>query len=179
MEVEITRQLGVVLEKRKSTHRWGGDIWMPIAVLVDPPQTDGWQEIEAGEGRTLFHYGPVPLTLHRKLGEAYDANIETENPALWVMLDDADTEPVPFKMRGITVDPYEAMGVLDSGEGLVERMPVPADVLHWMVDYLKQMPTPEKFKKRKRVNHKAEEQKFGKTPIFEAGGRREEQRGDG
>ncbi|WP_417684353.1 DUF3305 domain-containing protein [Roseibium sp.] len=179
MEVEITRHVGIVLEKRKSTHRWGGDIWTPVAILVDPPQTGGWQEIETGEERRLFQYGPVALTLHRKMGEAYDANIETENPALWVMLDDADTEPVPYKVRGVTVDPYEAMGVLDSGEGLVERMPVPVEILHWMVDYLKQMPDPEKFRKRRRVSHKTEEQKFGKIPIFEQGGRREGDEHDG
>ena len=174
MEVEITRQVGIVLEKRKSSHPWGGDIWAAVAVPLDPLPTNGWQQIETPDERQLFQTGPVTLTLHRRMGEAYDANIETEQPALWVMLDDADTDPVPYKVRGVTVDPYEAMGVLDSGEGLVERLAMPTELLHWMVDYLKQMPDPEKFRKRRRVNHKAEEQKFGKIPIFEDGGRRED-----
>ncbi len=172
LEVEITRHVGILLERRKSTHPWGDYIWMPVAVLDEAPETGGWEELEPlGETR-VFRYGQVPLTLHRRMGEAYDANIETEAPALWVMLDDADSDPVPYKVRGVTADPYEAMGVLDSGEGLVERLPIPADILHWMVAYLKQMPDPEKFKKRKRQPHTTEEQKFGKEPIFAPGGRR-------
>ena len=174
MEAEIVREVTIVLERRPSRHPWGTDIWKPLAVLDEALFTDGWREVEADSGCHVFHYGPVPVTLHRRLGEAYDANIETEKPALWVMLDDEDNEPVPYRVRGVTLDPYEAMGVLDSGEGLVERLPVPASILQWMVGYLKEMPEPEQFRKRKRVNHKGEEQKFGKIPIFEAGGRKQE-----
>ncbi|MEJ8474137.1 DUF3305 domain-containing protein [Roseibium algae] len=174
MEAEITRQVGIVLEQRISKHPWADHVWVPVAVLSDPPEGATWIEMEPEGDTRVFHYGPVPVNLHRRMGEAYDANIETEAPALWVLLDDADTDPVPFKVRGVTADPYEAMGVLDSGEGLVERLPVPVDVLHWMVDYLKQMPDPEKFRKRRRVPHETEQLKFGKEPIFAPGGRREE-----
>ncbi|MBD8875022.1 DUF3305 domain-containing protein [Roseibium polysiphoniae] len=173
MEVEITRQVCIVLEQRKSQHAWVDHTWLPVAVLPDSGGDGTWQEAEPNGDARVFTFGPVALTLHRRMGEAYDANIETEAPALWVMLDDADSEPVPFKVRGVTADPYEAMGALDSGEGMVERLPVPTEILHWMVDYLKQMPDPEKFRKRKRVPHSGEELKFGKVPIFEPGGRRE------
>ncbi|WP_394701582.1 DUF3305 domain-containing protein [uncultured Roseibium sp.] len=97
-----------------------------------------------------YHYAPVPLTLHRKLGEAYDANVETETPSLWILLDDAETEPVPYKVRGVTADPYEAMGSCSipakaSSNGCRCRQ----SWCVWMADYMRQMPEPEKFKKRK------------------------------
>lgn len=167
MEREITASVGIIVERRESASRWVDHVWTAPAVVSDAPPTDGWQLLQQGDGVLQYHYAPVPVTLHRKLGEAYDANVETETPSLWIMLDDADTEPVPYKVRGVTADPYEAMGALDSGEGLVERVPMPADLVRWMAGFLKQMPEPEKFRKRKRTAATADEPLFGKEPIFE------------
>lgn len=172
MEKEITVWVGIVLERRKSSNRWLDHVWSAISVVPDAPATDGWQVLRSDGDRVQFHYAPLPLTLHRKLGEAYDANVETEAPAIWILLDDADTEPVPYSVRGVTADPYEAQGMLDAGEGLIERVPMPEELVSWMVEYLKQMPDPEKFRKRKRTSSKPEEQQFGKEPIFAPGGRR-------
>jgi len=164
---EITTSVGIIVERRESASKWVDHVWTAPAVVPDAPPTDGWQLLQQGEGVVSYHYAPVRVTLHRKLGEAYDANVETEAPSLWILLDDADTEPVPYTVRGVTADPYEAMGVLDSGEGLVERVPMPAELVRWMADYLKQMPEPEKFRKRKRTAATVEEPQFGKEPIFE------------
>ncbi len=172
MEAEISVAVGIVLERRESSNRWLDHVWEPIAVIPDAPATGGWQVLREEAGCTQFHYAPVSVTLHRKLGEAYDANVETEQPSLWVMLDDADADPVPFTLRGVTADPYEAQGMLDAGEGLVERLPMPEPMVAWMADFLRQMPEPEKFRKRKRTSSKPEEQQFGKDPIFAPGGRR-------
>ncbi|TWI89559.1 uncharacterized protein DUF3305 [Roseibium hamelinense] len=172
MEAEITRSLGIVLEKRPSSHRWADHVWKLAGVVPDMPATQGWQLAEMRHGTEVYHLAPADLTLHRRMGEAYDANIETENPALWVLLDDAPDMPVPYELRSVTVDPYEAQGFMDSAEGLVERLSIPAEILHWMVAFLRQMPEPEEFKKRKRIKVKVEEVKFGKDPIFAPGGKR-------
>lgn len=173
MKTEITVPVGIVLERRDSTSRWVDHIWTPVAVVPEMLPTDGWQLLVSHEGLSQFQYAAVPLTLHRRMGEAYDANVETESPAVWVMLDDDDADTVPYKVRGVTADPYEAQGMLDAGEGIVERVPMPAALVQWMIEYLKQMPEPEAFRKRKRVPTNFEESQFGKDPIFAPGGRRD------
>jgi len=175
VEAEINMPVGVLIERRKSNHPWADFVWKGIGVVPNASPTDGWQTAVQGGDVTQFLYSPVRLGLHRRMGEAYDANVETGTPALWILLDEADTDPVPFQVRGVTADPYEAQGRLDSAEGLVERVEMPREILTWAVAFLKQMPDPEAFKKRKRVPNKLEEQKFGKSPIFSQEGRR----GDG
>lgn len=171
MEAQISTDVAVVIERRKSSHPWAEFSWKGIGVVEAAEAPCEWQVVHEDEASTQFLFGPVSLILHRKLGEAYDANMETGTPSLWLVLDDADTDPVPYKVRGVTADPYEAQGMLDAGDGLIERVPMPADILQWTVAFLKQMPEPEAFKKRRRKSAKTEEQQFGKVPIFEEGGR--------
>ncbi|MBO6758845.1 MAG: DUF3305 domain-containing protein [Roseibium sp.] len=178
MESEIGIPVGVIVERRKSKHPWADYTWTGVAVVPHAPPTDGWQQIMSADDVTQFQYAPVSVTLHRKMGEAYDANMETGAPSLWILLDDADTEPVPFAVRAVTADPYEAQAALDAGEGLIERLPMPKDMLLWAVDYLKQMPDPEAFKKRKRQSSRPEKQQFGKEPIFAQDRRRSEGAGE-
>lgn len=172
MEPEIVMSVGIVLERRKSKHPWADYAWQVVAVVPEMPVTDGWQHAQSDGESDLFQFSPATLTLHRRMGEAYDANIGTDKPALWVLLDEDDTEPVPYKLRGVTADPYEAQGFLDSAEGLAERVVMPPDVAAWMAAYLKQMPEPEQFRKRRRVPLEIEEARFGKDPIFAPGGKR-------
>lgn len=185
MEREITYPVAIVIERRDSRNPWTDHVWQVVDILPESPKHKGWQELpsatssveeaesKAGLNVRRFCYGPASVTLHRRLGEAYDHNILTQQPAIWVMLDDTDDSPVPFKLRGVTVDPYEAQGFLDAAEGLAERLPMPAPILAWMAAYMQQMPEPEQFKKRKRINFKREDdQKFGKDPIFTEQGKK-------
>lgn len=182
MQREITYPLAVVLERRKSKNPWADYVWQVADLLPEMPAqsetplANGWQEIAVDPEEAdlrRFVMWPVSLTLHRRMGEAYDHNMLTEQPAIWVMLDETDDQPVPYKLRGMTADPYEAQGFLDAAEGLIERLPMPVPVRAWMAEYMLEMPEPEQFKKRKRVSFKGEEeQKFGKEPIFTEQGRK-------
>lgn len=177
MEREISITLAIVLEQRPSSNPWTDHVWQIVDILPGEDQPEGWREVpvpgDQAEGCRRFVYAPAELTLHRRLGEAYDHNMMTENPALWVMLDECTDRPVPYKLRGVTADPYEAAGFLDAAEGLIERLAMPVAVRSWMAEYMLQMPEPEQFKKRKRVPFKGEEeQKFGKEPIFSPDGRK-------
>ncbi|MFD1694691.1 DUF3305 domain-containing protein [Roseibium aestuarii] len=176
---EVSYPVGIVLERRPSQNKWVDHSWQVVDLILDPPAMDGWQELpttapgEADDGVRRFCYGPVFITLHRRMGEAYDHNILTGHPAVWVMLDDLIGETVPYRFRGVTVDPFEAQGFLDCAEGLIERLPMPEAIRAWMAGYMQEMPEPEQFKKRKRVTFKREEeQKFGKDPIFSPQGRK-------
>ncbi len=116
---------------------------------------------------TRFHAGTVTLTLHRKLVEAYKVNLARDEASLWVILQDNEEEgDMPFVVDTVTASPYEAQNFADTGEGLVEPVPVPGELLAWMLDFVRSHPDEEVFKKRKRDRLDVEELKFGKEPIF-------------
>ena len=167
MQRETTTFFGVILEREPATSPWADWIWRVADVVTDAPETDGWMLMsEEGEGRVRYLNAPHPLTLHHKMVEAYDANIETGAPKLWVMLDDEPGAQPPFRVRGITADPYEAQGALDSAEGLVEKIEMPRATLAWMARFLSEIPEAPAFRKRRRDKVQIEKQIFGKDPVY-------------
>lgn len=169
MQREVSLSFGIVLERRPATSRWTDWVWSVPEVIIEAPATDGWCEIEARGETRRYLSAPHCLTLHHKMVEAYDSNIETGEPCLWVLLNEADGPEDPgWRVAAITADPHQAIGFLDSGEGLVERVPMPRAVIAWMAEYLKSLPEAPAFRKRQRDRMPDEVQLFGKTPIFKA-----------
>lgn len=172
---EVIAPFGIVLVRRPSPSKWADWSWRIAEVIPDVPATDGWAVIHDGDGVTRYLSAPHMLVLHHKMVEAYDANIQTGSPSIWAMLDDEVTPQMPpYRVRGITADPYEAQGVLDSAAGLVERLAMPRETVAWMAQYLASLPEAPAFRKRRRDRVETEKQIFGKEPIFSPLGRREE-----
>lgn len=167
MEREISAQFGMVLERRPAASAWADWVWRIVDVVPDAPATDGWLLLSEEGGVRRYLSAPHALTLHHKMVEAYDANIETGSPKIWAMLDDATAggEP-PFRVRGVTADPYEAQGVLDCAEGLVEKLDMPRATIAWMAAFLSAIPEAPAFRKRRRDKVEIEKQIFGKEPVF-------------
>lgn len=170
MQAEISIRVGVVVERRRLDHKWAQWSWRPVAVFTDAPDIedgDDWRAMVADGDVTRFHAGTVVLTLHRKLVEAYKVNLAREEPSFWVVLQDAeDDAAMPYFVDTVTASPYEAQNFADTGEGLIEPVPVPPELLTWMVDFVRAHPDEEIFKKRKRDRLNVEQLKFGKEPIF-------------
>ncbi|WP_417768710.1 DUF3305 domain-containing protein [Stappia sp.] len=175
MQREVSASFGVVLERRPSTSKWADWSWSVVDVIADAPATDGWTILSDEDGRRRYLSSPHVLQLHHKMVDAYDANIETGAPSVWVMLDEmlGAAEPA-YRVRGITTDPYEAQGVLDSAEGIVDRLPMPKATVAWMAKFLASLPDAPAFRKRRRDRVEVEKQIFGKEPIFSPLGRKEE-----
>ena len=174
MEREISTTVGVVLQRAPAASRWADWVWSVPEIVVGAPPTQGWRLMSSEGERMRFLSSPHTVTLHHKMVEAYDANIETGAPHLWIMLDEVEdgvADPA-WRVIAVTADPYEAQCFLDSGEGLVERLPMPAELVAWMARYLASVPEAPTFRKRRRDRAVKEEQIFGKTPIFEPDGRR-------
>lgn len=172
MQAEVSIRVGVVVERRKLDNPWAKWSWRPVAVFTDAPEVpDGepWRVLVAEGDATRFHAGTFTLTLHRKLVEAYKVNLARDAPSFWVVLqereDDAAAD-IPWFVDTVTASPYEAQNFADTGEGLIEPVPVPQELLGWMVDFVRAHPEEEIFKKRKRDRLDVEELKFGKEPIF-------------
>ncbi len=165
---EVSIPVGAVVERRRVDHPWAEWSWRPVAAVVEPPALEEWHVMVRDGDITRYHAGTALVTLHRKLVEAYRINLALETPSLWIMLDAADpSSAMPWHLSQITASPYDAQDLADSGEGILEQVPMPEDLLALLVEFVRGHPAPEEFRKRRRDEVKVEELKFGKEPIFD------------
>src|SRR5690606_36083304 len=165
---------GVALERRPSVSRWADWSWRVTAVLPEFEATGGWRTVAADGELRRYVAGRFALTLHHRMVQAYDANLETGSPSIWVVLSEvaASGDAPPWRVAVLTADPYEAEGYLESAEALVEKVAMPPQTVAWLAGFLRQLPEPPKFQKRRRTQVEVEDHKFGKVPIFSPEGRR-------
>jgi len=161
-------ELGVVIERRKIANPWQEYSWLPIAVFTGAEPVNEWREISRDDNVVQYHAATMEVEIFRSDTEAYQENLGSEHPSVYVVLsedDDSDNE-YPYFVQAVTLSPYEAQDVLDSGEEIVERVIMPEPVLLWLQEFVDEHHVEKPFKKRKRDKLDLEEQKFGKQPIF-------------
>lgn len=165
---EISIPLGIVVEKRKSTHPWGDWIWKPVAVFMNAPEGVSWVEMIRGEDYVRYHAATLPLTLHRKETEALRLNLMLDEPELYVVLQDhGDTESqFPYEPHIVTASSYDAQDFHDAGDDIIEKVAMPEGVAALIQAFVEEHHVEAVFKKRRRDKLDVEELKFGKTPIF-------------
>jgi len=69
---------------------------------------------------------------------------------------DSEHEVKPF---AVTVSPYEAQDYTDSGEEIVEGVPMPEGVIEWLDGFVAAHPAPAQFRKRRLRRKDESEQK--------------------
>jgi len=162
--------LGVVLQRRESDHEWLDYDWSVASVLPGAADTEDWKVLRSGTDQegdwTQFHAGTLPLEIFRKETEGYKFNLTLERPSVFIVLRESDDEEdehdlYPFL---VTVCPYEAQDYLDSGEEIVESVPMPEAVMAWLADYIEQHHVDEPFKKRKQKKFDPRKEGFDKPP---------------
>ena len=166
-EASIT--LGVIVEKRKSTHPWADWIWKPVAVLCNPPKAEPWSELVSGDEYIRYHAASLPLVLHHKETEALTLNLMLPQPELYIVLrnsEDLDSE-FPYEPHLITASSYDAQDYTDAGDDIVEKVEMPEPIAAFVQAFVEEHHVEEKFIKRRRDRLNVEEQKFGKSPIFQ------------
>lgn len=160
--------LGVIVERRPVANPWASDQWLPVAVLPNAAEAD-WaplpQEPDDPPGAARWHAATLPVTLYRTDCEAYLENLESDRPAVYVVLRPAEDDEAAHEVEVVcaTLSPYEAQDFLDSGDDIVEPLPIPAQVEAWLRDFIARHHTETPFKKRKRKPHEAEKPVFGKV----------------
>ncbi len=175
-KISETLPLGIVLEQRAIEHRWAKHSWLPVSVIPGAPPLDAtgdWRVLRQGEGWTHFHAGTLPLELFRKETEGYRTNLSQDPPRLFVILrsgEDADSEHdwVPIHA---TACPYEAQDYLDSGDDLVESVPMPPEIVAFVQTFVDRHHVDEPFVKRKRKPHDPRKVGFsaaGRAPVDRA-----------
>lgn len=154
-ETEL-RRVGVIVERRVLDNPWVDHSWRPVQVLPGVPDSEPWTKLDEGEGWVRYYAGPADLYLFRHETETYAYNIESTQPAVWVFLR-ASVDERGIELHGASVDPGEAHAHNDTGDDIVDFVPMPDPILDWVTDYVRRHPpTKEHFKrKRDRANPEA------------------------
>jgi hypothetical protein len=151
--------VGVVVRKTPGVTKWAKWNWKAVAVLPGAGPAN-WHELRRDGDAVEYHAGTLELELYRTDTEAYLAGLTCNVPVLYVIMRNAghDAELADIDLSLITASPYEAQDYADSGEELIERIPMPASVLAWVGDFVAKYHQQEVFIKRKRGP------KFNSTP---------------
>lgn len=147
----ISLPVGVVLRRSPGVTRWEKWSWKAVDVMPGAALAD-WKPLRVEGETTEFHAATLDLTLHRADAEAYRVALTMEPPAVFVVLrkgegPDADRD---LAVHAVTASAYEAQDYLDSGEEIVEPVPMPEGLVAWIRDFTDAHFKDEPFIKRKR-----------------------------
>lgn len=165
---EVSIPLGIVVEKRPSTHPWADWKWVPVSVFLNAQTGVDWEVMLSEEGIVRYHAATLLLTLHRKETEALCANLMLDQPELYIVLQESDgaSAVFPYTPHIVTASSYEAQDFHDAGDDIIEKVPMPDAVAALIQAFVGEHHVEEKFIKRRRDKMEMEDQKFGKQPIF-------------
>ncbi len=141
--------LGVVLRRMPGVTRWAKYSWQAVAVL--PGAADAqWQLLRQEGGAREYHAATVPLELHRAEAEAYRQGLTANPPSVYVVLREDLAQDPPLEVTLVTASPFEAQDYADSGEDMVEKIPMPPGLIAWVQQFTDAHYVDEEFKKRRR-----------------------------
>lgn len=147
--IHIDMPLGVVVRKTPGATRWAKWNWRAAGMLPGAGPAD-WQELRR-EGETVeYHAATLTLTLWAAETEAYRLNLSTRDPAIYLVLRAAAQDGAPPEAALVTASPYEAQDYADSGEEIVEKIPMTEGVAAWVRDFVEAHHDEEPFVKRRR-----------------------------
>lgn len=143
-----TMPVGIVLRKTPGVTRWVKWHWTASAVLPGAGPAD-WRVMRQ-EGEAMeYHAATCTLELHGAETEAYLHGITARVPSLYVVMRQITGDP-PLEVVLVTASPYEAQDYTDSGEEIVEKVPMPPGLLAWVGDFVEEFHVDEVFVKRRR-----------------------------
>lgn len=149
MDTTERMSVGVVVERRRIDHPWQPERWTAVAALPGAPPLPPWTVLEEGDGWTRYLAGTVEVELFRSETDNYKHNLEGPQPALYVVLRRTGEAP-GLRLLGATVDTGEIDAHSDSGDDLIEALPLPAPVAAWIRDFVARHHVERPFHKRQR-----------------------------
>lgn len=151
--------LGVVIRRIPGVTRWVTHVWKAVAVLPGAGQAD-WKELQSGEDGIEFHAATLPLELFRTDTEAYLHGLSAKVPAIYVVMRQGEGDH-PLDITLVTASPYEAQDYADTGEELVEKVPMPEGLIAWIRDFVELHHEDEVFVKRRRDKARVDRKEDG------------------
>ncbi len=131
--------------------RWAAWVWKATDVLPGAAPAD-WKLLRSEGDVSEYHAQTCDVWLYVSDTEAYTHELGTAHPSLYVVLRTplaAETD-TPLEVVQITASPYEAQDYADSGEEIVEKVPMPPAVLAWVRGFVDAHHVEEPFVKRRR-----------------------------
>ncbi len=154
-------RLGVVMKRTPGVTRWAKWGWKAIAVLPGAGDAD-WKLLRSEGEVAEYHAATLDLWLYRSDTEAYVHELEARVPSVYVVLRPEPGEgPADMVITHVTVSPYEAQDYCDSGEEIVEKVPMPKALLASLVAYVEQHHVEEPFVKRRRNKQRVDQKQSG------------------
>ncbi len=151
---KIAMPLGIVIRRQPGVTRWARHVWRAVAVLPGAGAAD-WTELRRDGEVVEFHAATVPLELYRADAEAYMVSLNMNPPTVFVVLrrDEDPDSPHDYVVHTATASAYEAQDYQDSGEEIVDPVPMPEGLIAWVKSFTDVHFEEEEFKKRKRRRH--------------------------
>ncbi|WP_425099679.1 DUF3305 domain-containing protein [Tropicibacter sp. S64] len=141
--------LGIVLRRSPGVTRWAKHAWKAVAVVPGAPDAD-WRVLRQ-EGEVVeYHAATLTLELHGAETEAYLHGLSAAEPSIYVVMRKEGTGDCPLSMVLVTASPYEAQDYTDSGEDIVEKVPMPPGLAAWVRAFVDRFHEEEVFVKRQR-----------------------------
>ena len=147
--IHETLPLGIVIRRQPGVTRWARWAFRAVAVLPGAAPAH-WAVLRHEGDITEYHAATLPLTLWAAETEAYLAALSDEVPSVYVVMRDEAEDGAPLEMLLVTASPYEAQDYTDSGEELVEKVPMTHGLAAWIRDFAMEHHVEEAFVKRKR-----------------------------
>ncbi|MFK7870582.1 MAG: DUF3305 domain-containing protein [Roseobacter sp.] len=143
--------VGVVIRRSPGVTRWAKTVWRVTSVLPGAmPAT--WKQIRQEGDVVEFHAATLDVMLYVADTEAYVHELQAETPSVYVILRESDTDE-KLDVLMVTASPYEAQDYADSAEEIVEKVPMPPMMLHWVNEFVETHHVEEEFIKRRRDKH--------------------------
>lgn len=144
-----TMPVGVVLRRAPGVTRWVPWAWTATAVLpgAGPAQ---WKVMRRQDETVEYHAATLTLELHGADTEAYLHGLSARVPSLYVVMRESVQDDCPLDVVLVTASPYEAQDYSDSGEEILEKVPMPDGLVAWVRDFIDEFHRDEAFVKRRR-----------------------------
>lgn len=158
-----TIRLGVVIRKQPGVTRWAKWIWLPVAVLPGAADAE-WRELRRDGEAVEYHAATLELEVHRKETEGYRVALTNDPPSVYVILRPSEDPDAVHDVEvfRVTASAFEAQDYQDSGEEIVEAVPMPAQLIAWITSFVEVHHVDEEFDKRKRRRWKEDLTEDGK-----------------
>lgn len=146
---QATLPLGIVIRRIPSPSRWARWSWKAVAVLPGA-RVANWRELRRDGEAVEFHAGTVTLELWRADTEAYLQALAARVPSVGVVMRETGDPAAPFEIVCATASPYELQDYADTGEEVIELVPMPAGLVAFIRAFCDEHHREEPFIKRKR-----------------------------
>ena len=144
-----TLPLGIVLRRAPGVTRWARWVWTASAVMPGAGPAD-WRVLRSEDEVTEYHAATLTLELHGADADAYLHELNCQQPSVYVILRDEGGDDCPLEVLTVTASPYEAQDYADSGEEIIEKVPMPPALYAMVAEFVEEHHEEEVFIKRKR-----------------------------